>query len=215
MFVNILWLYVLNRLGFVAVDKYINNAFKLVKLNKCEFHIHSVDPQKKIIFILFYFICSRPFLVFWQQWEFLVFIKYSHVFNLHFVRRLSLHFAAFFLIICWVRHSCEILLQLSILKDPTLVVLGAVFSVVEALHHLGVLLGGKHLQRSCHLLAVSGVRNKSSKFTHNSFDALLWLHDGHVHVLDSADHVAGAALIFIHNISLPSASAINCDKCGK
>jgi len=30
----------------------------LVKLNKCEFHIHSVDPQKKIIFIDFFVISN-------------------------------------------------------------------------------------------------------------------------------------------------------------
>ena len=46
-----------------------------------------------------------------------------------------------------------------------------------------------------HLLAVSGILDKSTEFTDNSLNALLRLKDGHVHVLGSLDQVAGRALI--------------------
>merc|ERR1719325_479079 len=77
------------------------------------------------------------------------------------------------------------------LEEATLVVLLAVLAVVEGLHHLGVLGGGEQLQLLGHLLAVSGISDKSSHLADDPLDALLGLEDGHVHVLHPLQHVGG------------------------
>merc|ERR1719325_202208 len=77
------------------------------------------------------------------------------------------------------------------LEEATLVVLLAVLAVVEGLHHLGVLGGGEQLQLLGHLLAVSGISDKSSHLADDPLDALLGLEHGHVHVLHPLQHVGG------------------------
>lgn len=65
------------------------------------------------------------------------------------------------------------MLVVDALEQSALVVLLAVLAGVEGLHHLGVLLGGEHLQGLCHLLAVSGVLDESSHLADHALDALL------------------------------------------
>merc|ERR1719325_443588 len=77
------------------------------------------------------------------------------------------------------------------LEEATLVVLLAVLAVVEGLHHLGVLGGGEQLRLLGHLLAVSGISDKSSHLADDPLDALLGLQHGHVHVLHPLQHVGG------------------------
>lgn len=114
-------------------------------------------------------------------------------------------------------HYCVIccsLHEVRSLEVSALVVLLAVLAVVEGLHHLGVLLGGKHLKGLGHFLAVAKVLGEASDLTVDPLDALLGLEDGHVNVLNSLDHVGGRFIIFSHHISLFT-SSINSHKGGE
>ena len=47
----------------------------------------------------------------------------------------------------------------------------------------------------CHALADPGIRDEAANLTGNPLHALLGLHEGHVHVLDSLHHVTSGGLI--------------------
>jgi len=74
-------------------------------------------------------------------------------------------------VICWRFH------EVRSLEVSALVVLLAVLSMVEGLHHLGVLLWREHLKGLGHFLAEPGVLGEASNLAYNSLDALLGLED--------------------------------------
>jgi len=81
------------------------------------------------------------------------------------------------------------------LEDSALVVLGAVFAVVEVLHHLVELLGHESLGGLGERLADAGVGSQTAHLTGHALDALLGLEDGAVHVLHPPHHVGQRARV--------------------
>jgi len=82
-----------------------------------------------------------------------------------------------------------------LLEDTAFVVLGAVFAVVEILHHLVELLGHESLGGLGERLADAGVGSQTAQLTGHALDALLRLEDGAVHVLNPLHHVGQRARV--------------------